>query len=284
MVGIYAEDDLALLEVKELKAPPVVFADGGDLTLGSFIVLARPDGEAGGVGVVSVLPRSLRPGDRAFLGVEMDLKFAGPGVQIDRVQAGTGAESAGLRRGDVVIGINDVDTNGNFELSTALQRMSPGETVRVRYRRKDAEKSAEVVLGGMPDGRIPMGRMDTMNKMGGHRYSLVVDNFAKVIQTDMQIQPEDCGAPVVDLDGRVIGIALARAGRIKSFILPADSIKILMADHEEEADDKGAALRWDEVDEEDLRRIKATRRVRGSELERHMEELRLLQEQLGLDD
>lgn len=284
VVGIYAEDDLALLEVKELKAPPVVFADGGDLTLGSFIVLARPDGEAGGVGVVSVLPRSLRPGDRAFLGVEMDLKFAGPGVQIDRVQAGTGAESAGLRRGDVVIGINDVDTNGNFELSTALQRMSPGETVRVRYRRKDAEKSAEVVLGGRPDGRIPMGRMDTMNKMGGHRYSLVVDNFAKVIQTDMQIQPEDCGAPVVDLDGRVIGIALARAGRIKSFILPADSIKTLMADHEEEADDKGAALRWDEVDEEDLRRIKATRRGRGSELERHMEELRLLQEQLGLDD
>ena len=131
VVGIYAEDDLALLEVKELKAPPVVFADGGDLTLGSFIVLARPDGEAGGVGVVSVLPRSLRPGDRAFLGVQMDLKFAGPGVQIDRVQAGTGAESAGLRRGDVVIGINDVDTNGNFELSTALQRMSPGETVRV---------------------------------------------------------------------------------------------------------------------------------------------------------
>ena len=129
-----------------------------------------------------------------------------------------------------------------------------------------------------------MGRMDTMNKMGGHRYSLVVDNFAKVIQTDMPIQPEDCGAPVVDLDGRVIGIALARAGRIKSFILPADSIKTLMADHEEEADDKGAALRWDEVDEEDLRRIKATRRGRGSELERHMEELRLLQEQLGLDD
>ena len=45
----------------------------------------------------------------------------------------------------------------------------------------------------------------------------------------MQLDPEDCGAPVVDLDGHAIGIAIARAGRIKSFIVPASEIKSLLA-------------------------------------------------------
>jgi hypothetical protein len=34
---------------------------------------------------------------------------------------------------------------------------------------------------------------------------------------------------VVDLDGRVVGIAVARAGRIKSFIMPAAAVKNLLA-------------------------------------------------------
>ena len=45
--------------------------------------------------------------------------------------------------------------------------------------------------------------MEQMNSMGGHRYNDVKDGFRNVIQSDMQLNPEDCGAPVVDLDGHV---------------------------------------------------------------------------------
>jgi hypothetical protein len=44
----------------------------------------------------------------------------------------------------------------------------------------------------------------------------------------MQIEPEDCGAPVVNLDGNVVGIAIARAGRIKTFVIPSATVRELL--------------------------------------------------------
>jgi serine protease Do len=193
------------------------------------------------MGIVSVLPRSLRESDRAFLGILMDLEFSGPGVRIRRVQPDTGAAASGLKDGDVITKVMNREVNGNFELSSVLQRLEPGQMVRIGYRRGKERKLAEVKLGGRPDPRrIPYSRMERMNNMGGHRYSDVKDGFRDVIQSDMQLAPEDCGAPVIDLDGRVIGIAVARAGRIKTFIIPASSVRGLLAT-------KPAQLRLDEL-------------------------------------
>ena len=241
VVGIYRDADLAVLEVEDMKAKPLVLGDENNLRVGSFLALARPDGEAAAMGIVSVLPRSLRESDRAFLGILMDLEFSGPGVRIRRVQPDTGAAASGLKDGDVITKVMNREVNGNFELSSVLQRLEPGQTVRIGYRRGKERKLAEVKLGGRPDPRrIPYSRMERMNKMGGHRYSDVKDGFRDVIQSDMQLAPEDCGAPVTDLDGRVIGIAVARAGRIKTFIIPASSVRDLLAT-------KPAQLRIDEM-------------------------------------
>jgi serine protease Do len=241
VVGIYRDADLAVLKVEGMKAKPLVLGDEDNLRVGSFLALARPDGEAAAMGIVSVLPRSLRESDRAFLGILMDLEFSGPGVRIRRVQPDTGAAASGLKDGDVITKVMNREVNGNFELSSVLQRLEPGQTVRIGYRRGKERKLAEVKLGGRPDPRrIPYSRMERMNNMGGHRYSDVKDGFRDVIQSDMQLAPEDCGAPVIDLDGRVIGIAVARAGRIKTFIIPASSVRGLLAT-------KPAQLRLDEL-------------------------------------
>ena len=240
VVGIYRDADLAVLKVEDMKAKPLVLGDEDNLRVGSFLALARPDGEAAAMGIVSVLPRSLRESDRAFLGILMDLEFSGPGVRIRRVQPDTGAAASGLKDGDVITKVMNREVNGNFELSSVLQRLEPGQTVRIGYRRGKERKLAEVKLGGRPDPRrIPYSRMERMNNMGGHRYSDVKDGFRDVIQSDMQLAPEDCGAPVIDLDGRVIGIAVARAGRIKTFIIPASLVRDLLAT-------KPAQLRLDE--------------------------------------
>ena len=228
--GVYPDADLAVMEVEGLKAGPVKFADERTLKLGSFLALSRPDGEAAAMGVVSVLSRSLRSSDRAFLGVVMDLEFEGPGVLVRRVEPKTGASSSGLRAGDVIMRVMDQEVNGSFELGTLLQRLEPGQKVEISFKRGEKQEVVDVELGGRPrTPRIPYSRMEQMNSMGGHRYNDVKDGFRNVIQSDMQLDPEDCGAPVVDLDGRAIGIAIARAGRIKSFIVPASEIKSLLA-------------------------------------------------------
>ena len=38
----------------------------------------------------------------------------------------------------------------------------------------------------------------------------------------------DCGGPLVDLSGKVIGINIARAGRTETYALPADVVQALL--------------------------------------------------------
>ena len=54
--------------------------------------------------------------------------------------------------------------------------------------------------------------------------SRVRGGFGNVIQSDMELEVEDAGLPIVDLDGRIIGMVIARAGRISTLILPGDDI------------------------------------------------------------
>jgi S1-C subfamily serine protease len=67
------------------------------------------------------------------------------------------------------------------------------------------------------------------NAMGGD-LSGRRSGFPAVLQTDMVLSPKDCGGPVVDLDGNVLGISIARAGRVETWVLPGENIRPLLAD------------------------------------------------------
>ena len=51
-----------------------------------------------------------------------------------------------------------------------------------------------------------------------------------MLQTDMVVDAKDCGGPVVDLDGNVLGINIARAGRVETWVLPSEVIRPLLPD------------------------------------------------------
>jgi serine protease Do len=53
---------------------------------------------------------------------------------------------------------------------------------------------------------------------------LRASDFPAVYQHDTVIQPVDCGGPLVDVDGHVIGLNIAREGRTATYALPADVI------------------------------------------------------------
>lgn len=59
-----------------------------------------------------------------------------------------------------------------------------------------------------------------MNSMG-NRMSLKRDEFPLVIQSDMTLFPERAGCPVIDVNGKFVGLALSRAGRTETYILPS---------------------------------------------------------------
>jgi hypothetical protein len=44
----------------------------------------------------------------------------------------------------------------------------------------------------------------------------------------MVLNPEECGGPVLDLQGQVVGISAARAGRIRSYVIPSEVIVAML--------------------------------------------------------
>ena len=51
------------------------------------------------------------------------------------------------------------------------------------------------------------------------------EGFEQVIEHDTVLQPWLCGGPLVDLDGKAIGLNIARAGRVSTYALPASLVK-----------------------------------------------------------
>ena len=54
--------------------------------------------------------------------------------------------------------------------------------------------------------------------------------FPAALQHDTVLRPKDCGGPVVDLNGHVVGLNIARAGRTATYVLPTEVILPLLDD------------------------------------------------------
>ena len=48
--------------------------------------------------------------------------------------------------------------------------------------------------------------------------------FPAVLQHDGIVGPHECGSPLVDLNGRVIGLNIARAARSETYAIPTDAL------------------------------------------------------------
>lgn len=229
VVGVYESEDLVLLDIKGSPLPAVKWADQVNPPLGAFVAAPQPDGRLAGFGVVSVLERNLRETDLAYLGIMAAQGYNGPGVKIDTVEPDTGAAKAGLAPGNVILKVGDRKISGLLALKNALTGVAPGEKVALWVEANGREKKIDVALSNRP--QMPQqffgARLQQMERMGGP-ISQVRDSFGHAIQTDMRIAPNQVGGPVVDLNGRALGITLARADRTRSFIMPASALRELL--------------------------------------------------------
>lgn len=224
IVAVYAEHDLAVLQVSGLKAPSVKWADASNLSEGAFLSVIRPDGEAQAMGVLSVRERSLKSIDQGFLGIEMDTLQTETGVRVNNVVGSSAAADVGIRKDDIIVKIAGQDVKGFYELSTKLRRLKNGEQPEIELMRKGTLIKVKPTLRGREIREGISRRLEQMDQMSGGQ-SRIRGDFGNVIQSDMELEVEDAGLPVVDLEGRIIGMVIARAGRISTLILPGDDIE-----------------------------------------------------------
>ena len=282
IIGVYEEEDLAILEINGEALKPIAWSNEKP-AIGAFLIAPQPDGRSAAFGVVSVLERNLRETDLAFLGIGSDLEHKGPGVRVSEVQPNTGAAAAGLKEGDIVLMVKERPISGLMELKSALTGTKPGETVPLRVRTRGDEKTISVTLSKRPElPKIYNPRLEQMERMGG-KISRIRDSFTQVLQSDMRPSPDQIGGPVVDLEGRVIGITVARADRTRSFIMPSAAIVKMLANTPKDPSiakvrepEKQVIARAPKSDAPQLPKAPSPQRMREhlSEMERLMEFMR----------
>lgn len=216
--------DLALVRVAASGLKTVVWSDRPVPTPGSFLAAPGPAEGVAAVGVASVGLRNLYEPPKGYMGVRLrQPEGSGPAV-IEAVFEGGAADKAGLKKDDAIVAVDGTPVQGREELVGLISQRRPGEEVALRVRR--GEEELEVRLSLM-DRRESMARLhqenDPMVLMSG-RLSRHRHGFFNVFQHDLVLAPEECGGPLVDLDGHVVGLDIARSGRVESLAVPASDL------------------------------------------------------------
>ncbi|MDE2363892.1 MAG: PDZ domain-containing protein, partial [Hyphomicrobiales bacterium] len=71
------------------------------------------------------------------------------GALVAEAKTGPAAE-AGIKSGDVIVGVNDQSVDGPRELARRIASIAPGTDVKLTYLRGGSEKTADVKLGKLP--------------------------------------------------------------------------------------------------------------------------------------
>jgi S1-C subfamily serine protease len=211
--------DLALLQIDRVKTIPIQWAVE-PAELGTMVITSSHQGDPLALGVVSVLPRSLVGSNLAFLGVGPGPGPREGGVQVLLVEEESAAAKAGLKEGDIILSLAGASIDSVTKLVNTIRAHKPGATVELKYRRGAEETTAEVILDSatLPGDREQ--RLQLMNRMGAIPSERNTE-FPHVLQHDSPLFPEQCGGPLLNLDGQAIGLNIARAGRTDSFAVPA---------------------------------------------------------------
>ena len=171
----------------------------GELVGINSAIIGPSGGNVGiGFAVPSALARAVidqlaRHGEvkRGRLGISMQDVTAGEGAQIEQVMPNSPAAQAGLRKGDVVVALNNRPVRGAAELRARLSVVPVGETVDLKVQRGKESQTVRARIGELEQGQLSGG----------------------------QALPDLPGAAVVDAEikgprgsGRAVGVVSVQAG------------------------------------------------------------------------
>src|ERR687888_1502142 len=118
----------------------IIGPSGGNVGIGFAVpvVMAR-----------AVMDQLIKFGEvrRGRLGISMRDLAGGEGAQIDEVQANSPASQAGLRKGDVVVGLNGRPVRGAAELRARLGVVPIGDSVTLAVQRGGATQTIKARIG-----------------------------------------------------------------------------------------------------------------------------------------
>lgn len=236
--GYHPGSDLMLLKVDADSLTPVKFADAKKAEPGNWVTCTgvKDNGvEAVAVGVISTASHTLygqesriENANRGYLGILFEPVDDLTNTRVEEVKNEM-AKKAGMKKGDTITGLNDKPVKNRDEIFNVMNETRPGDklTVKVKRKGKDGDEELTFKVETIPPSLMDRGAMQ--NVMGG-TLSDRRGGFGRVIQHDTVLKPSQCGGPLVDLDGNVLGINIARAGRVETWALPGDVVTAVLGE------------------------------------------------------
>lgn len=223
IVGVEKESDLAMLRIDATDLPVVKWGDANSLAVGNWLATPAHDELPAAIGVLSNTARKVIAAS-GVLGVLLDINKSN--ATVSDVLPSSGAERAGLKANDVITHINGNEVATRQALVETVQKHQPGVIMELKIQRGDESLSVKATLGDRSIGPSSE-RAALQNTLGG-RLSDRRGGFPPVLQHDTILRPNQCGGPVVNLDGQAVGVNIARAGRVASYALPTSVVLPLL--------------------------------------------------------
>ena len=145
------------------------------------------------------------------------------------IDADSAAGLAGLIDGDVLTKFDGVVMKDVTDLVNQVRMNRKGDSVVIEYLRRGRPGRTTATLGGQTVSSARAKRFKMMNRLGAV-LSKRSDDFPFVFQHDSPLFPEQCGGPIVDLQGRVLGINIARNGRASTLAIPSAHLATVVDD------------------------------------------------------
>ncbi len=167
----------------------------------------------------------LKDAHRSFLGVDIDtMKGYSRGLVVNGIYKGYGAESAGLKRGDIITAINSTRIDDFDELVETLDEYEPGTQVEVFYIRDNEKRSVKVPISKYPEFlKYDKGGFGTDKKESRARIGLygesMWDDYAILITSFTKDSPaEDAGLRVGDVILKMDNYEFATMEELKYYL------------------------------------------------------------------
>jgi serine protease Do len=217
--------DVALVKIEAEGLDVPEYAETSDLPQGSWVIVNGATSRTQRrilVGVISANAREIPSAGGAVLG--MVLKEDKGKLVIEEVSEGSGAEKADLKKGDQLISIDGQEVGKMEDLTKVMEGKSAGGTVKVAIKRGKEKLEMDVLLSARKELFEEMDRNDMMSGNFSKRRS----GFPRVIQHDVLANRETMGGPVLNFEGKVIGMNIARANRAETFAIPMEELKAMV--------------------------------------------------------
>jgi Do/DeqQ family serine protease len=139
------------------------------------------------------------------------------GVYVSYVTPGGGAEDAGLKSGDVIVGINNLKIKSIPELQEQVGRLHPGSTIDVEYIRSGKRSKAKVVLKDKNQATTVKTKStdeDILNHHGFELRDLTTDEKRRLRVSGVYVENIDLGS-IIEKTEMDPGYIITKVGEVR---------------------------------------------------------------------